>query len=71
MAPGGVALPLVLSHRLLGGLVGARRPTVSTALTELARRREIVRRDDGTWLLAGEAPPATPTLPRSCSSGGG
>ena len=33
----GIAVPLVLSHRLIGELVGARRPTVSTALGELAR----------------------------------
>jgi CRP/FNR family transcriptional regulator, cyclic AMP receptor protein len=56
VAPDGVTLPLALSHRLIGELVGARRPTVSTALAELARRDEIVRRDDGTWLLTGEAP---------------
>jgi CRP/FNR family cyclic AMP-dependent transcriptional regulator len=56
VAPDGVALPLALSHRLIGELVGARRPTVSTALAELARSAQIVRRDDGTWLLTGEAP---------------
>jgi hypothetical protein len=56
VAPDGVALPLALSHRLIGELVGARRPTVSTALAELARGDRIVRRDDGTWLLTGEAP---------------
>jgi hypothetical protein len=62
VAPDGVTLPLALSHRLIGELVGARRPTVSTALAELARRDEIARRDDGTWLLTGEAPgPATAT----------
>jgi hypothetical protein len=54
MTPGGVALPMTLSHRMLGQLVGARRPTVSTALGELVQHGEIVRRDDGTWLLAGE-----------------
>ena len=49
----GVALPMTLSHRMLGQLVGARRPTVSTALGELAREGELKRRDDGTWLLTG------------------
>ena len=53
MTPDGVALPLTLSHRMLGQLVGARRPTVSTALTELARQGEVARRPDGTWLLTG------------------
>jgi hypothetical protein len=50
----GIAVPLVLSHRLIGELVGARRPTVSTALAELARDGQLVRREDGTWLLTGE-----------------
>ena len=50
----GIAVPLVLSHRLIGELVGARRPTVSTALADLARDGQLVRRDDGTWLLTGE-----------------
>jgi hypothetical protein len=51
---GGVVVPLGLSHRMLAQLIGARRPTVSTALGDLARRGEIVRREDGTWLLTGE-----------------
>ncbi len=55
----GIAVPLALSHRLIGELVGARRPTVSTALAELARDGQLVRRDDGTWLLTGE-PMAVP-----------
>ena len=54
VSPDGIVVPLVLSHRLLGELIGARRPTVSTALAELARDGQLVRRDDGTWLLAGE-----------------
>jgi CRP/FNR family cyclic AMP-dependent transcriptional regulator len=49
----GVALPMTLSHRMLGQLIGARRPTVSTALSELAREGQLRRRDDGTWLLTG------------------
>jgi hypothetical protein len=48
-----VALPMTLSHRMLGQLIGARRPTVSTALGELAKEGEILRREDGTWLLTG------------------
>jgi hypothetical protein len=45
---------MTLSHRMLGQLVGARRPTVSTALGELVREGELARREDGTWLLTGE-----------------
>jgi CRP/FNR family cyclic AMP-dependent transcriptional regulator len=47
----GVLVPLRLSHRLLSQLVGARRPTVSTALAELARTGAVLRRADGSWLL--------------------
>src|SRR5829696_1997148 len=54
----GVVVPLALTHRILGQLVGARRPTVSTALSELAEREELVRRPDGSWLLRGDPPNA-------------
>jgi hypothetical protein len=54
----GVIVPLALTHRILGQLVGARRPTVSTALAELAEREELVRRPDGSWLLRGDPPDA-------------
>jgi len=54
VASDGIAVPLVLSHRLIGELVGARRPTVSTALADLARDGQLLRREDGTWLLTGE-----------------
>jgi hypothetical protein len=54
VGPEGIVLPMTLSHQLLGELVGARRPTVSAALAELAERGEVVRQEDGTWLLSGE-----------------
>ena len=47
----GVMLPLRLTHEELGRLVGARRPTVTLALQELARRGELERREDGAWLM--------------------
>src|SRR5688572_4394260 len=50
----GVIVSLALTHRILGQLVGARRPTVSTALADLAERGELVRRPDGSWLLRGD-----------------
>jgi CRP/FNR family transcriptional regulator, cyclic AMP receptor protein len=59
----GVVVPLALTHRMLGQLVGARRPTVSSALRELRERDELVRGLDGSWLLRGE-PPA-PALART------
>jgi CRP/FNR family transcriptional regulator, cyclic AMP receptor protein len=59
MTPEGVLLPLTLPHRLLAQLVGARRPTVSTALGQLAADGRVVRRGDGAWLLPG-APSGRP-----------
>lgn len=52
----GVVLELPLTHQVLGRLVGAKRPSVTTALSDLARRGVIERRADGAWLLRG-APP--------------
>ena len=48
MTPDGVVVPLTLSHRLIGELVGARRPTVSTALRGLERQGRLIRRADAT-----------------------
>lgn len=47
----GLLVPMTLSHRVLGQLVGARRPTVSTALGKLARDGRLHRRRDGAWVL--------------------
>ena len=54
--PEGRVLPGFLSHELLGWIVGARRPSVTTALGELSRRGLVRRQDDGTWLLGDEPP---------------
>jgi CRP/FNR family cyclic AMP-dependent transcriptional regulator len=61
MTAQGLRIPLRLSHRQLGQLVGARRPTVSSALAELVRAGELRRQPDSTWLLPGDPvlPPAT------------
>jgi CRP/FNR family transcriptional regulator, cyclic AMP receptor protein len=59
VTPNGVHLPLALSHRLVAQLIGARRPTVSTALAELLRSGELARGPGGTWVLTG-APVGAP-----------
>ena len=53
--PGGVLIPMRLTHRVLGTLIGARRPSVTTALGALARGGALTRVSEG-WLLHG-APP--------------
>jgi CRP-like cAMP-binding protein len=49
--PGGIWIGLRLSHEILGGLIGARRPSVTTALGSLERAGAIRRERDGIWLL--------------------
>jgi CRP/FNR family cyclic AMP-dependent transcriptional regulator len=51
----GTVLKLRLTHAVLADLVAARRPTVTTALSELAKRG-LVRTDGETWILSGETP---------------
>jgi len=56
----GVEVPLRMPHRILAQIIGARRPTVSSALTQLTERGEIARREDGGWTLLGQ-PIGSPT----------
>lgn len=51
----GVIIPLALTHRTLGELVGGRRPTISVALTELDQAGLLSRRPDGCWALARDS----------------
>lgn len=48
----GVVLPLRLTHETIGLMLGAKRPTVSLALKQLAADDRVERRDDGAWLLS-------------------
>src|SRR3954471_10740809 len=54
--PDGIVLPLPLGHQRLADLVGAHRPTVTTALGDLARAGSVSRRDNGDWVLHGSPP---------------
>jgi CRP/FNR family transcriptional regulator, cyclic AMP receptor protein len=51
----GTVLPLRLTHALLADLVAARRPTVTSALSDLTRRG-LLRASGDEWLLLGEPP---------------
>ncbi|MBV9467480.1 MAG: Crp/Fnr family transcriptional regulator [Solirubrobacterales bacterium] len=53
--PAGIVLPLPLSHQRLADLVGAHRPSVTTAMGELVRAGA-VSRSDGQWMLHGSPP---------------
>lgn len=52
----GIVVPLRLTHQTLGGLVGAQRSSVTTALSQLDTARLLTKRPDGTWLVQGEPP---------------
>lgn len=51
----GVVIDLRLTHRLIGELVGAQRPTVSLALASLLEEGQVLRRADGTLVLESES----------------
>jgi CRP/FNR family cyclic AMP-dependent transcriptional regulator len=55
VTPDGVVVPVPLTHEMIGKLVGAHRPSVTSALGELSRDGVLERRDDG-WLLHGGPP---------------
>jgi CRP-like cAMP-binding protein len=53
VTPDGVLVPMSLTHSALARLVGARRPSVTSALGDLARDHLLERTEDG-WLLRGD-----------------
>jgi CRP/FNR family cyclic AMP-dependent transcriptional regulator len=52
VTPEGVVLTAPLTHEVLGLLVGARRPSVTSALSGLRERGAVTRREDGAWVVA-------------------
>jgi CRP/FNR family cyclic AMP-dependent transcriptional regulator len=51
----GVLVPVPLTHEMIGRLVGAHRPSVTSALGELARSGSVTRHEKG-WLLQARPP---------------
>ena len=64
VTPDGIRLRLSLSHEVLGGLVGARRPTVTLALRKLAERGSLFRHDH-EWLIAERPVAPVSTEPKA------
>ena len=54
--PEGVVVPLRLTHEMLGEIIGAQRPSVTTALGQIEAAGRISRRREGGWVLHGEPP---------------
>lgn len=53
VTPEGVHLPLRLTHRVLGEIVGAYRPSVTVAMQRLQDRGDLLRTPSG-YLLSGD-----------------
>ena len=66
--PDGLHLPIRLTHSLLAALVLGRRPSVSTALTDLGHRGLVTRAEEG-WVLHGEPPTELHKLSRRDANG--
>lgn len=52
----GVHLAVRLPHRLLAEMTAARRPTVTTALTNLQADGKLAKASEGRWILLGDPP---------------
>jgi CRP/FNR family transcriptional regulator, cyclic AMP receptor protein len=64
VTPHGVVVRLHLTHDLLAGIVGARRPPVTSALSALAQKGLVRRDNEGAWILAGTPPESFTDLHR-------
>ncbi|MGO9907166.1 MAG: helix-turn-helix domain-containing protein [Solirubrobacteraceae bacterium] len=64
---GQTILPLRLTHSVLADLIAAQRPSVSTALSDLASRKIVRPAPDG-WLLLAERPGDRPGAGRADGS---
>jgi CRP/FNR family transcriptional regulator, cyclic AMP receptor protein len=56
VTPEGVIVPLRLTHETLARLVGAQRPSVTTAIRQLEAEDRLRRTRDRLWLLCGDPP---------------
>jgi CRP-like cAMP-binding protein len=56
VTPEGVVVPLRLTHETLARLVGAQRPSVTTAISQLESDGHLRRTADRRWLLCGDPP---------------
>jgi hypothetical protein len=52
----GVKISIRLPHRIIAELVGARRPSVTSALAELQQAGRLGTTSDGSWVLLGDPP---------------
>lgn len=60
--PDGVSLRLRVTHEMLARLVGARRPSVTTALRQLHDAGRVTQDGPGRWILHGDPPEPSATV---------
>jgi CRP-like cAMP-binding protein len=70
MTPEGVKVQLPLSHELLGDMIAARRPSVTTAFGRLEEQGLVLSQGRRQWLLRGDRPPEMVESPRESLSAG-
>jgi hypothetical protein len=56
VTPTGVTVPFRLTHQVLGEVVGAQRPSVTSAMRSLQERRLVERGEHGGYVLRGDPP---------------
>ena len=69
VTPDGVIVPLRLTHETLARLVGAQRPSVTTAIRQLEDEGRLRRTPDRLWLLCGAPPERMAREPAAASLG--
>jgi len=56
VTPAGTVVPFRLTHEMLGDIVGAKRPTTTTAVRALERKGRLARDRHRGWILLGDPP---------------
>jgi len=56
VTPQGTVVPFRLTHEMLASIIGAQRPTTTTAVRSLVRRRRLMRDERRHYVLLGEPP---------------
>jgi CRP/FNR family transcriptional regulator, cyclic AMP receptor protein len=60
VTPQGIVVPFRLTHEMLADIVGAQRPTTTTALRSLMSHGRLTRNDARCYVLIGDPPDWTP-----------
>lgn len=56
VTPTGTVVPFRLTHEMLGNIIGARRPTTTTAIRSLTSRGRLFRNENRYYVLRGDPP---------------